>query len=307
MKILYKGIDIYDDISLNYAVHEMYAEKQADSLVLRFNDPNGIWSKWNPATGDSIAFEYDAATTGAMFIHQLKSENGLYTVRALSMPVSGRVRRSKSWTAVRFLQLGQEIAVRHGLGFSAYGVTDQVYVYIAQDNETDFVFFSRLCMLEGCQMILYNSSLIVYNEAHIEAQTPEGSLEVGKNGVFTYEDTIDSAYGSAEVTSGAITGYFKDPNAANARVLRPNFPVKVNNSVEATRFAAGLLKDANKNRQCGSFSRELVPGCAAASIFRLTTEKASVWNGIVFLTKVRHDYVKNRSAIYFRRVRLEGY
>ena len=108
MRILYNGVDIYNDVSLNYAVHEMNAEKQADTLVLRFNDPRGVWSKWNPQPGDKIAFEHEAAKTGAMFIQQMRPENGLYTVRAMSMPISGKVKRSKSWAAVHLFQLGTD-------------------------------------------------------------------------------------------------------------------------------------------------------------------------------------------------------
>ena len=54
MNLYYNGTDIYSDVSVNYCVHEMFAEKQADTLVIRFNDPNGIWSKWNPAAGDTL-------------------------------------------------------------------------------------------------------------------------------------------------------------------------------------------------------------------------------------------------------------
>ena len=36
MNIYYNGVDIYRDISLNSCVHEMFAEKQADGVVLRF-------------------------------------------------------------------------------------------------------------------------------------------------------------------------------------------------------------------------------------------------------------------------------
>ena len=38
MNIYYNGVDIYGDISLNYAVHEMFAEKQADSLVFTIEE-----------------------------------------------------------------------------------------------------------------------------------------------------------------------------------------------------------------------------------------------------------------------------
>ena len=38
MNLYYNGVDIYGDVSVNYCVHEMFAEKQADTLVIRFND-----------------------------------------------------------------------------------------------------------------------------------------------------------------------------------------------------------------------------------------------------------------------------
>lgn len=307
MRIIYNGVDIYDDVSLNYAVHEMNAENQADTLVLRFNDPRGVWSAWNPQPGDKIAFEHEAAKTGTMYIHQMKPENGLYTVRAMSMPVSGKEKRSKSWAAVHFFQLGTEIAARHGMTFKVCGVTDQVYDYMAQTNETDFAFFSRLCSLEGCQMVIYDGSLIVYNEAYIEQQTPVGELQIGEAGVFNYNDATDLAYGSAEITSGAISGSFADPAPKSDRILRPAIPVKVNNAAEAARFAKGLLRQANKNGQTGSFTKELMTGYAAASIMSLKTTKAEAWDGTIFLSRVRHDYVRNTSTLFFRRVILEGY
>jgi len=306
MRLTYKGSDIYKDVSVNYCVHEMYAEKQSDTLVVRFNDPKGVWSKWNPQTGDDITFESGASRTGKMFIHSLKPENGLYTIRAMSMPVTGKVRQSRSWEAVRFLQIANETAAAHGLTFKNYGCTDHLYPYLAQRNETDFELFYRLCMPEGCQMLIYDGDLIAYNEQHIEGQGIAGTLEVGEDGVFTYEDTSTQSYGSAEVASGVYSGRFVDPQAKTKRVLRPETSLQITSNAEAVRFARGLLRNENKHRQSGIFSKELMLGYAAASILKLVTPKAQAWNGPVFVTKVRHDYIGNKSTIYFRKP-LEGY
>ena len=184
MKLFYNGTDIYNDVSLNYCVHEMYAEKQADTLVLRFNDTKGIWSKWNPADGDVLRFTEGASDTGKMFLHSMKPENGLFTIRAMAMPKSGATRKSKSWAGVRFLQLGNEIAANHGLTFQNYGCTDQVYPYLKQESETDFALFSRLCTLEGCQMLIYDGKLLAYSEQYIEQQAVAGTLEVDETPQF---------------------------------------------------------------------------------------------------------------------------
>lgn len=305
MNLYYNGVDIYGDVSVNYCVHEMFAEKQADSLVLRFNDTKGVWSKWNPAEGDEIRFKEGASDTGKMFIHSMKPENGLYTIRALSMPVTGKTKKSKSWEGVRFLQIANEIAAAHDLTFENYGCADQVYPYLSQDNETDFALFSRLCTLEGCQMLIYDGKLLAYNEAYIEAQTVAGSLEVDENGNFTYRDNRAACYGSCEVNSGSFSGSFKAPGATGSAILRPD-NIKATSNSEAARFAKGLLRNANKYGHTGQFSKSLLTGYAAASLLTLKTPKASAWDGPVFVYKVRHDFVGNKSTLYFRDL-LEGY
>lgn len=306
MKLYYNGTDIYNDVSVNYCVHEMFAEKQADTLVIRFNDVKGIWSRWNPAAGDTLRFTEEASDTGKMFIHSMRPENGLFTIRAMSMPKSGATKRSKSWEGVRFLQLANEIAGNHGLTFQNYGCTDQLYPYMKQENETDFALFSRLCTLEGCQMLIYDGKLLAYNEKYIEGRTPAGSLEVGDGGNYVYMDNQAGCYGSCEISSGVYSGAFKAPGAKSTAVLRPERPIPVTSNAEAARFAKGLLRNANKYGRTGQFSRSLLTGYAAASLLRLKTAKASAWDGTVFLYKVRHDYVGNKSTLYFRDL-LEGY
>lgn len=306
MNLFYNGTDIYQDVSVNYCIHEMHAEKQADTLVIRFNDTKGVWSKWNPAPGDTLRFKEGASDTGKMFLHSMRPENGLYTIRAMSMPPTGRTKRSKSWEGVRFLQLGNEIAKNHGLTFQNYGCTDQLYPYITQTNETDFALFSRLCTLEGAQMLIYDGKLLAYNERYIEGQAPAGTLEVSQGGVFTYHDNRAACYGSCEISSGSFSGKFKAPNATSTAVLRPDDPITVTSNAEAARFAKGLLRNANKYGRTGQLSKSLLTGYAAASVLKLKTAKASAWDGTVFVYKVRHDFVGNKSTLYFRDI-LEGY
>ncbi len=306
MNLYYNGVDIYNDVSVNYCVHEMHAERQADTLVLRFNDVKGVWSKWNPADGDELRFVEGASDTGKMFIHSMRPENGLFTVRAMSMPKSGGTKKSKSWEGVRFLQIANEVAGNHGLTFQNYGCPNQVYPYLKQENESDFSLFSRLCMLEGCQMLIYDGKLLAYSEAYIEGQSPAGTLDVDENGNFTYHDDRSGCYGSCEISSGSFFGKFTDPNARSAAVLRPDHPVQVTSNAEAARFARGMLRNANKYGRTGQFSKSLQLGYAAASMMNLNTPKASAWDGPVFVYKVRHDFVGNKSTIYFRDL-LEGY
>lgn len=306
MKLYYNGTDIYGDVSVNYCVHEMYAEKQSDTLVVRFNDTKGTWSKWAPAAGSTLRLKEGASDTGKMFIHFMTSENGFFTIRAMSMPKSGKTKKSKVWEGVRFLQVANNIASYHGLTFKNYGCADHVYKYLKQENETDFAFFRRICTWEGYQMLIYDGCLLAYNESYIERQTPAGSLEIGESGIFNYQDNRAACFGSCEVSSGSCFGKFKDPKAVNSAVLRPETPVTATSNSEAARFAKGLLRNANKYGLTGRFSKSLLTGYAAASLLKLKTKKASAWDGTVFVYKVRHDFVGNKSTLYFRGL-LEGY
>jgi hypothetical protein len=301
----YNGVDIYGDVSVNYCVHDMYAEKQADSLVIRFNDVKGLWSKWNPAAGDIVTFEDGVSTTGKMFIHSMKPQNGLYTIRALSVPLTAIQRKNKSWVGLHFLQLANEVAGNLGLTFENYGCKDQLYPYLVQNNETDIALFSRICTLEGCQMLLYDGKLIAYNEAYIESQPIAGNLDIGEDGNFKYSNDTSELYGSAIVSGGSFSGSFIAGNGSN-RVYRPQTGIQVTSNTEATRFAKGLLREVNKNVQRGIFKRSLMDGYAAASLLTLNTQKASAWDGSIFVRRIQNDYVQNSTTFYFRKL-LEGY
>ena len=130
MKIIYEGTDIYPEISVHRCYHDMYADKQSDELLLKLNDTRELWDRWSPKKGDTIAVEDGTAKTGKMFVESVVPESGLITLRAYSAPQSTKDKRSKSWEKVKFLQLIQEIAGRHGLTVETYGITDQTYYYV---------------------------------------------------------------------------------------------------------------------------------------------------------------------------------
>lgn len=306
MKIIYEGVDIYPEVSVNRCFHDMYGEQQSDELLLKLNDTRQLWDTWAPKQGDTIAIEDGAAKTGAMFVESVVPESGIITLRAYSMPQSVKDKRSKSWEKVKFLQLAQEIADRHGLTLDTYGVTDQTYDYVEQNNLPDFAFFQQRCTLEGVAFLVYDGKLVVYDEVSMESGTPAGSITITTADDFEYRDEAVNAYGSAEIVNGGLTGTFVAP-AGTGKVLRKIIPIRMSDQTEADRFAKNILRDANKNATTGVlWATSLLRNYAAGSVVSMATEGVRSWDGPAFISRIRHDYVKARSKLYLRKP-LEGY
>ena len=299
MKILYEDVDIYPEVSVHRCFHDMYAEKQSDELLLKFNDTRQLWDVWGPKKGDTIAIEDGAAKTGKMFVESVVPESGIVTLRAYSMPQSVKDKRSKAWEKVKFLQLAQEIAGRHGLTLQTFGITDQTYDYVEQNNLPDFAFFQQRCTLEG-------AAVLVYDEAYMEGQVPTDTITITPASNFEYRDEGANAYGSAEAVNGGLTGSFSAP-AGGDKLLRKVLPLRMSDQSEADRFAKGILRDANKGATVGTlWTGALLRNYAAGSVVTLATEGVKSWDGPAFISRIRHDYVKTRSKLYLRKP-LEGY
>lgn len=305
IKITYAGKDITDNVSINKCWHDMYAAGQSDTLTLRVGDAANLWDKWGPTEGDEINIAYGSIHTGKMFVSSVYPRNGLYTITATAAPRTAFDKQFKSWAKVRLLQIGQEIAARHGLKFKAYGVTDRLYTYILQAGVSDLAFLHSRAQLEGCAFLIYDGTLILYDEAYMEMQTPAGVIALGLDGKYSFYNDSRELYGSCKVESGGYSGEY-DAGNGSARVLVPADDISIGSNAEATRFARGLLRAANKGCLNGWIKGQIVPQYAAASIAKLECSRAPSWNGNVFLTHVRNDYAAGAAKLFFRKP-LEGY
>ncbi len=161
---------------------------RATSCCSSSTTPGSCGTRWSPKKGDTIAVEDGAAKTGKMFVESVVPESGLITLRAYSAPQSTKHKRSKSWEKVKFLQLIQEIAGRHGLTVETYGITDQTYDYVEQNNLPDFAFLQARCTLEGAAFLVYDGKLVVYDEAYMEGQQPVETITITPANDFEYRD-----------------------------------------------------------------------------------------------------------------------
>ena len=300
LKVLYNGVNITDDISINSCIHDMFACSQADTLILKFNDINKVWDNWKAKNEDIISIVCGVAKSGAMYIESVIPENGLMTLRASSIPPTAKTVNNKSWENVKLLQLAKEIADRHGLGFESYGVEDRLYSYVRQDNMPDFEFLQQRCELESLAFLVYDKKLILYSEEYLEKQEPVKTITVDTDKDFTYTDNAQKGYGKITVKNGDLIGAYTSSNGLS-RVKEIIISTYMSGQDEANRFAQGILRQENKNLATGVFKDAIMREFSAGSIMGIKTPGANSWNGNAFISHIRQDYVKSTSKVFFRK------
>ena len=304
MKLFYQGVDIFDEVSINQCIYDSYGEQRPDTLRIVFNDGNDLWDNWKPQEGDKIKVILGACNTGEMYVTEITPVNGKMTLRASSVPVGCNNKFSKSWEQIKFKQLCIEIAKRHGMTCDFYNVEDHIYEYVTQQNMEDFLFLEERCAFEGCAFLVYDGKLTVYGEQTLESES-KGNLMIPNSVPFQYEDHSNDAYGKCMLNNGSVTGIYE--SGQSSRVLNKVINVRISSQAEANRFAKNLLRFENKKMTTATCESDIfLPEYAAGSTITIETPGVKSWNGAVFCTHVRHDLMKARSKLFFRKP-LEGY
>ena len=303
--ITYNGKDISKDVETIAATHEMYAGgRQADTIELVFLDDEKLWAKWQPVVGDVISYQKGGTPTGKMFVYEPYIDNNLCIIRATSIPGGMSIVRSKSWEQVYLQQIGDEIAKRSGLEFELLGFSNLYYDYMKQDNQTDGGFLRNLAELEGGGITVYDGRLIMFKESYLEEQK-EKAIITTTGAQFERIDRTGSLFGSAEVRCGSFFGKFT-ADKTNGRILKPQRTISCTSNAEAARYAAGILRQANKEKTEAILRSPLMPDVSAGVVVDLNNTIVPSWSGRFFVYKIRHEYHKDKSTTFMRRT-LEGY
>lgn len=307
MKVSYKGKQIYDETSVNTCWYTEHCEKTANELLIKFNDIDMEWNGWNPKKGDEISVEDGQAKTGKLYIDTITYESGLCCIRALSMPQGVKDRHSQSWETVKLSQLIEEIAQRHNLTVQKIGVEERTYHYVQQNNEPDLDFLDKRCKEEGLSFLIYDGKLVVYTESQVESKPSSSTLTITPAYKYSYEDNADQAYQTCEVTNGKVNGKYEASGVKTKKTLHYVLPQNITDEDEANRIAKSLLRERNKNMtKMIVYTDYMARDLMAGGTLNLKTDGAKSWNGLAYITDLRHDFIYTRSKIWLRKP-LEGY
>lgn len=297
MILEYEGTDITDSVSVDTCWHYMYAEGHADTLTLRCADTEALWDKWGPKRGDVIKITDGAATTGRMWLDEVKPKSSLIHIHAMSIPDgASKERHAKSWEHVRLSQLLQEVCTNNGLGYEPQGFTDRVYSYVEQGGVPDLQFIARRCAYEGLAFLIFNGSLVVYDMRELESETPAGTITVAPGIDYDLDSDDDKLYGSCTVTDGTVRATYEAEDGKN---LELRLGDKISDQAEGERFAQHLLHFKNRRAKTIKIVTEtFLRQYAAGSTFDLESTSSPSWNGPAFVDRMMHDYVNRRSMLW---------
>lgn len=298
-KVVYKGVDIYPDVSVGRCWHDMRAWGSLDCLTIDFGDTRNLWDAWHPQPGDEIAVEDGAARTGRMFVSSVVPQSSRFTVAAYPVPQSMRERRCKSWERVRLFQLVGEIAQRHGMTYEAYGLDNFEYAYVEQDNESDMQFLDRRLTYEGAALVAFDGKLVCYSGSYVESQDAAGELSVVPGVDYEFRDDTARSYGACEVTDGTTSASW---SAGDGKLLRCVVPERISSVGEAERFAKGLLRKANREAVKMTIRTDsMLRQYAAGSVLDLHAASAASWDGKAVVSAMRHDYYDSKCKLWLTR------
>lgn len=309
LKLFIEGKDMSNEIGIINAVHDSYAGDFTDSVVATLQDKDGTWSKWRPRVGERLEVQLGQAKTGLMYIHKLTAKNGVYEVTARALPPLKNSLRNDEWESITFLQAAKTIADRLGLSLESHGVEDRTYKRLFQDGETDTAFLRRLCHQEAAEMLIYDGKLVVYDVASMERQQPLRKIDFTGKGDFSFIQNEAQRVGEVQVIRSKLTGSELDQTYENLidQSYSSGEGIKLtysdlmpNDDGEALRWAQNLLFSANSYLKTGRFKLSLQLDLAAGSVIEVKNDRASAWNGTVFLYRVKHDFKAQVTTLYFR-------
>ena len=305
MVVKIDGKDVTKDLAIERAILEEYSEGHADILEMRFSDPYEQWAKWaedGSLRGLNITVEEGAVKSGVLFIHSVQPKDTTFILRAMSVPPDVFRETSKSWEGATLEMIAEEIATCHALKFKKYNTRGITRDYVRQDTENDFEFLQRRCKLEGASFLVYNGTLVLYDEKSMEAESPALSLNIDSNYIrFSPDENESAMVKTMIVQNGEFTGSFTDDNAKSNAEKTIRISETVPDEAGMTTIAQSFCRENNKNCRSAVIDCALQGKVAAGSVIELVTETRPQFKGAVFVSSLRHNFVTNKTRLNVRK------
>ena len=142
----------------------------------------------------------------------------------------------------------------------------------------------------------------MYSVEYMENMKPVDEILLDEQAQYQLFDTTGSRYGACKIVKGKHKGAYEIQNGSN-RLLIPSTQFDVSSSTDAIRFAKNLLVRANSTVHDGYFyTGSIYPAYSPGAVLDMQIERVPSWDGHMFITSIRNDYIADRSKVFFRKI-----
>lgn len=302
--VIYNGVDITKDVDITSCILTDSNGGKQDYCTITFANGGKIWNEWQPQLNDVVIAKNGYCNTDVMYINDIQSEGGAYTLVLLSTKTDAKQRKTRIWRKVMLSEVISDVAKGLGLQIEKIGVTDYLYNSLSQVNETDINFLSRVCSLEGYNVKVYGGKLVVFNEKLLKAEAISGTIKPTDVTAYTFDNgealLSKVTVKTFDMSKKQLISYTATDNNIKGGSLTQI--INVDNQAQAERFAKNILYDANKNAVCGSLIMKYADVFATGSIVQLEDFKG--YNGKYYICGSIFDMTNNKTILKI--IKIEG-
>lgn len=214
-KVLYNNKDISSDIS-EYLISIRYNDKTgeaADELQLTVENSGALWeNEWYPEKGAKLSakigdkdFMLDCGEFEIDEI-EIQSPPDTVTMRAISAPVSGSLRTSKSKAhqQTTLKQIVDQVAADAGLTVSGT-VASIKFERVTQNRETDLAFLRRLAKKYGFMFSVRGDKLVFEDMIEVMSADPVTTIDRSDCESYSIKDKSAKVFRKANISSFSPT------------------------------------------------------------------------------------------------------
>lgn len=297
-QIFYEEKDITEAVDISELIVTDSCGNQADAIDAKLANSENQWSDWKPQKGDSLGVAHAGYCSGTMWIDRVRQEMGCIYLGAVSIPPSGKTKRTRAWEHVTLITVAAQLAAAYGLAANFINVPSYPYARIDQLCRGDFGFLQERAMLEGCSIKVQNGKLFVFSDVELESASP---VKIIDSSNFLEEprfsDSAGETYCSCTVAWQSCAGTFADPETAGPELHISSYPVSF--AGEAQRFAKNLLRGYNKKGRTGEISVALDTTITAGNVVGITGMGLS--DGNYFIDTAQHSFAEEISRLTMHR------
>lgn len=295
MELQYKGKNIYPSVKLKECIYDSRCDLQLSHLRIVFQDDNHKFDSYGFELGDKIRVKDGKLDTKTMFINEIHPVNAGYEI--VAHPVKKEAMNesdTKKWKSVKFKKIMGEIAKKHGMTAQYFGASNNKYKEIEQDNEKDIMFATRLAILEGCVIVIFDGKMVVASNKYLAKQGGSEQFEIDD-----YDVSIKTGqqFKKCIVQGKDKTGKYTGQRGSGTLT----FKIEISSKAEGNRFAENLLEHNNKDAHTGCVvTDEMMDGYSGGTVVTIKSTDHPSASGDALIYRARHDLMNGKSKLWFR-------